>query len=58
MSLKFWVGLSAFIGSLIGGYIPALWGASLLSYSSVFLSGVGGIIGIGIGLKIGRLLEN
>jgi hypothetical protein len=57
MSLKFWVGLTAFIGSLIGGYIPALWGDSLLSYSSVLLSGLGGIIGVILGLKIGRLFE-
>ncbi len=40
------------IGSVIGGYVPMLWGASFLSFSSIFLTAVGGIIGIWIGFKL------
>jgi hypothetical protein len=39
-----WIGL--FVGSTIGGLIPALWGAGALSLSSIFLSGVGAVLGI------------
>jgi len=40
------------IGSIIGGYIPTLWGAGLISYSSVLFSGIGAIAGIWIGYKL------
>lgn len=38
--------LLAFIGSIIGSYIPRLWGAGFLSFSSLFFGAVGGILGI------------
>lgn len=40
------------IGSTIGGYIPNLWGDSFLSFSSVILTAVGGLLGIWIGYKM------
>ncbi len=40
------------IGSTIGGYIPTLWGAGFLSFSSVILTAIGGILGIYLGYKI------
>ena len=43
------------IGSIIGGYIPTLLGASLISYSSVLFSGIGAILGIWIGYKLSNL---
>jgi len=46
--------LAAFIGSVIGGYIPKLWGAGFLSFSSVILSAVGGILGIVVVYKYYR----
>ncbi len=45
-----WLGL--FVGSTIGGLIPELWGAGMLSFSSILLSAVGGIAGIYGGLKL------
>jgi hypothetical protein len=45
-----WLGM--FIGSAIGGYVPSLWGDSLLSFSSVLLTAVGGILGIWAGFKL------
>jgi len=41
------------IGSLIGSYLPTLWGAGFLSISSVILSAVGGFAGIYLGFKLG-----
>jgi hypothetical protein len=45
-----WIGMS--IGSVVGGYIPNLWGANFLSMSSIFLTAVGGIAGIWLGFKL------
>ncbi len=48
-----WIG--ATIGSVIGGYIPALWGdSSLFSPVSMLLGGAGAIIGIVAAYKISR----
>ncbi len=52
MSPKVLVYLGMIIGSVIGGYIPTLWGAGWISYPSVFFSGVGAILGVLIGYKI------
>ncbi len=52
MPAKFLVFLGMTIGSIIGGYIPVLWGAGLLSYSSILFSGIGGILGVWIGYKL------
>lgn len=45
--------LTTTIGSIIGGYIPSLWNASLFSFSGVLLSALGGICGIWIGYTLG-----
>ena len=47
-----WVGLT--VGSAIGGYLPALWGGDLISFSSVVFSAVGGIVGIWLGYRFGE----
>lgn len=47
-----WGGL--FIGSAVGGYIPALWGGDMLSLSAVLFSFLGGIAGIFLGYRIGQ----
>lgn len=49
-----WIGL--FVGSTIGGYLPVLWGGDLLSFSSIFGSLVGGLLGIWVGYRIGQSL--
>lgn len=45
-----WIGL--FLGSTIGGFVPALWHAGLFSFSGLLFSTIGGIIGVYIGWKI------
>lgn len=52
MPSKLLVYLGMFLGSIIGGYVPTLFGAGLISFSSVLFSGVGSIIGIWIGYKL------
>ncbi len=47
-----WAGL--FVGSTIGGFIPEIWGAGLLSMSGIIFSGLGGILGIYLGFKFGE----
>jgi len=45
--------IAAFIGSIVGGYIPALWGdAGLLSIWSLVLGTLGAILGIVIAWKL------
>lgn len=52
MSRKFLVMAGMTVGSLIGGYVPMLWGADLLSVSSVLGNAVGGLLGIWIAFKM------
>jgi len=47
-----WVGL--IVGSTVGGYIPALWGDGLFSFSSLILGSLGAIAGIYFGYKLGN----
>lgn len=46
------VWLGAAVGSAIGSYIPALWGGSLFSFSSIILGAVGGAAGIILAWKL------
>jgi hypothetical protein len=48
-----WIG--ATVGSTLGGFIPALWHASLLSMWGILFSTIGGVFGIWAGWKIQRL---
>lgn len=52
MPSKTLVWLGIIIGSTIGSFVPILFGASFLSYSSVVGSGVGAIVGLFIASKI------
>ena len=40
------------VGSTVGGFVPALWGDSMFSMSSIILSTIGGVAGIVLGYKI------
>lgn len=56
MSTKTLVWAGLFLGSSIGGYLPALFGQDVFSMWSVIGSTVGGIAGVYIGYKIGNEL--
>ncbi len=40
------------IGGLIGGYVPAIWGASYFSMSSIIGNFVGGALGLYLGYRL------
>ncbi|WP_335150925.1 hypothetical protein [Nostoc sp.] len=50
------IGIGMFVGSTIGSYIPALWGGSLLSFTSIFLGVIGGLVGIWLGYRVSKYL--
>jgi hypothetical protein len=50
MQARIWLGV--LVGSTIGGFIPVLWGADLLSYSGLLFSGVGAFVGLWLGYKV------
>ncbi len=45
-----WIGM--IVGSTAGSLIPLLWGAGMLSFSSIILSAAGAIVGIWLGFKM------
>ncbi len=49
-----WIGVG--VGSTIGGLIPSLWGDSLISFSSIVLTAVGGLAGIYLGFKLSQYI--
>ena len=52
MSLKAMVRLGILIGSTVGGYVPTLWGAEIISFSCLLSSILGGLLGVWIAYKI------
>jgi uncharacterized membrane protein YeaQ/YmgE (transglycosylase-associated protein family) len=54
MSKKQAVYVGTVAGSMAGSYIPLLWGASELSFSSLIFGAIGAIVGIYIGFKMGE----
>lgn len=51
MSRKALVMLGMVIGSFIGGYLSMVFGADLLSFSSIIGNAVGGLLGVWIAFK-------
>lgn len=49
-----WMGM--IVGSIIGGYIPVIFGSSLFSYASLFGNSIGAIIGIIISYKLSKAM--
>ena len=54
MSRKTLIYIFMVVGSTIGGYIPMLWGDSLFSMTSIFLTALGGFSGIYIAFKLSQ----
>ena len=44
--------MCAAIGSVVGSFVPALWGASEMSLSSIAFSVVGGVAGVVLGARL------
>lgn len=43
-------------GSIVGGFLPELWGASAFGAASLLLSAIGGIAGVFVAARIGESL--
>jgi hypothetical protein len=50
------IGIGAFLGSTIGGYVPVIWGGSVFSFISILFGVAGGIVGVIIGYRIAKYL--
>ena len=46
------IGFCATAGTLVGGYLPALWGGTELGFASLFLGGIGAVVGVLVGARI------
>jgi hypothetical protein len=46
------IGLCVGFGSLVGGYVPELWGASGFSVVSILFGVVGGAAGVWLGVRL------
>ena len=49
------IGLCGGFGSVVGGYLPVLWGASSFSMASFLLGAIGAIAGIWAGIRIAEI---
>lgn len=58
MSKKTIVWLFVFFGTTTGNYLPVVWGGSAFSFASVLWSGIGGIVGLFLGMKLVGFVEN
>ncbi|MBI3486154.1 hypothetical protein HY025_04415 [Candidatus Daviesbacteria bacterium] len=54
MSTKALVMIGMTVGSLIGSYVPVIFGVSAFSFTSIVTGAIGGFIGIWIGFKLGN----
>ncbi|MCX6787724.1 MAG: hypothetical protein NT108_01000 [Candidatus Kaiserbacteria bacterium] len=52
MSSKSLIWGGMFIGSSVGGYLPAFWDGGLMAYT--FWGAIGGLVGIWVGFKIAK----
>jgi len=46
------IGLCGGFGTIVGGYVPVLWGASSFSLLSLVFGFVGGVAGIWFGVRV------
>lgn len=53
MSKRTLVFVGVLVGSVLGGYLPSLWGSDVFSMWSLLFSGVGAMLGIWMGYKMG-----
>lgn len=54
MSTKTMIYIGASAGSLLGGYVPLLWGGESFSTAGLIFSAVGGFVGIYVAYKVSQ----
>jgi hypothetical protein len=55
--MKIAIYIGATIGGIIGGYLPTLWGAGLLDFSSIFWGSVGTIGGVAAAYYLAKTFD-
>ena len=51
-SMRSVTGLCIGVGTIVGGFVPDLWGASGFSLAAVVTSALGGVAGLWFGVKL------
>ena len=46
------IGICITMGSIVGSYVPDLWGAGSFSVTSLVFGAVGGVAGLWVGLRL------
>ena len=54
MDNKKMIWLGVFIGSTVGGFVPALWGESAISMTGIVTSAIGAFVGIWLAWKMSQ----
>jgi uncharacterized membrane protein YeaQ/YmgE (transglycosylase-associated protein family) len=52
MSRKTLIYVGATIGSVVGGYVPALWGADPFSMTGIVFGSIGAFVGLFLAIKL------
>lgn len=56
MSKKTIISIAGAVGMTIGSFVPLLWHGDMLGGMSILLGLVGGIVGIGLGVKLSNII--
>jgi hypothetical protein len=52
------IGFGLFLGSTVGGFVPSAWGDNnFLSPAGIFLTLVGGVVGVWAGYRIAQNMD-
>jgi uncharacterized membrane protein YeaQ/YmgE (transglycosylase-associated protein family) len=53
---KLLIGVGSFGGTIVGSYIPSLWGEDSFSVMGILFSIIGGVVGILLGYQLAKRL--
>jgi hypothetical protein len=53
---KLLIGVGSFAGTIVGSYIPGLWGEESFSAIGILFSIIGGVVGILLGYQLAKRL--
>jgi uncharacterized membrane protein YeaQ/YmgE (transglycosylase-associated protein family) len=51
---KFLITIGMIMGSIVGGYLPTLFGVDVFSITSLITSAIGSVLGIYLGYRLGE----
>jgi len=51
------IGLCVLVGSTLGGFVPEVWGASAFGLVAFLGGGLGALVGVWAGRRIGALID-